>query len=73
MSLQIQPVEKMVSHMEATTSEKDMLTQCGFTPEEIASLLWLRQWYQSGGSDRIEIIRRLEFLKRLVMAGKMEP
>ena len=73
MSLQIQPVEKMVLHTEATTSEKDMLTQCGFTPEEIASLLWLRQWYQSGGSDRIEIIRRLEFLKRLVMAGKMEP
>ena len=73
MNPQIQPVEKMVSHTETTTTERDMLTQCGFTTEEIASLLWLRQWYQSGGSDRVEIIRRLEFLKRLVMTGKMEP
>ncbi len=50
----------------------DMLTQDGFSSEEIGSLLWLRQWYQNGGSDRIEVVRRLEFLKLMVMNGKIE-
>ncbi len=72
MNLQIQPVEKLVSNTETTTSERDMLTQCGFTPEEIASLLWLRQWYQNGGSDRINVVRHLEFLKFLVKSGKLQ-
>jgi hypothetical protein len=65
-------------HSEETTrlgailSEKDMLAQWGFTPEESASLLWLRQWYQTGGSDRAVIIRHLEFLKLLVRGGELE-
>ncbi len=50
----------------------DMLAQQGFTSDEILSMLWLRQWYQNGGSDRTEIIRHLEFLKLLVLNGKME-
>ncbi len=37
--------------------------------QEIASVLWLRQWYQSGGSDRAIIVRRLEFLRFLVQNG----
>lgn len=73
MNRQIQTLEEMVSNTQTTTSEIDMLTQCGFTPEEIASLLWLRQWYESGGSDRVEVLRRLEFLKLLVISGKMDP
>jgi hypothetical protein len=73
MNPQIQPVEEMVSNTQTTPSEGERLTQCGFTTEEIASLLWLRQWYQSGGSDRVEIIRHLEFLKLLVISGKLEP
>jgi hypothetical protein len=32
----------------------------------------LRQWYQMGGSDRVQIVRHLEFLKLLVLNGKME-
>ena len=47
-------------------SERDLLVRCGFSHEEIASLLWLRQWYQTGGSDRVQIVRHLEFLKLLV-------
>ncbi|MDQ2713977.1 MAG: hypothetical protein M3Z08_03640 [Chloroflexota bacterium] len=50
----------------------DMLVQSGFTSEEIMALLWLRQWYQSGGSDRVEVVRHLEFLKLLVLNGKIE-
>jgi hypothetical protein len=46
MNPQIQPVEEMVSNTQTTPSEGERLTQCGFTTEEIASLLWLRQWYQ---------------------------
>ncbi len=70
MNPQTQPLE-MVTNNE-TATEMDTLMQCGFTTEEIASLLWLRQWYQSGGSDRVEIVRHLEFLKLLVVSGKME-
>jgi len=72
MNPQTQPLE-MVTSTETATSETDNLIQCGFTTDEIASLFWLRQWYQSGGSDRIEIMRRLEFLKLLVVSGKLEP
>jgi hypothetical protein len=62
----------MVNNTEIATTEMDMLTQDGFSSEEIRSLLWLRQWYQNGGSDRIEVVRRLEFLKLMVMNGKIE-
>jgi hypothetical protein len=63
----------MVNDTEITTSETDVLTQNGFTSEEIVAMLWLRQWYQNGGSDRIEVVRHLEFLKLMVMNGKIEP
>ena len=55
-----------------TANEQEFLAQNGFTPDEIVSLLYLRQWYQNGGSDRIEVIRHLEFLKMLVANGKIE-
>jgi hypothetical protein len=61
-----------VASTESETTEIDTLTQSGFTSDEIMSLLWLRQWYQNGGSDRTEIIRHLEFLKLLVLTGKLE-
>ena len=48
-------------------SETDRLAIIGFTADEIISLLWLRQWYQNGGSDRIEIVRRLEYLKSRIL------
>ena len=52
--------------------ESDGLAQSGFTPDEIISLLWLQQWYQNGSSDRVTMVRHLEFLKLLVMNGKLE-
>jgi len=51
--------------------ETEALAQKGFTQDEIASLLRLREWYQHGGSDRIDVIRHLEFLKFLVSNGKL--
>jgi hypothetical protein len=48
---------------EMRVPEKDELVASGFTTEEMVSLLWLRQWYQTGGSDRVPIVRHLEFLK----------
>ena len=48
-------------------TETDRLAIIGFTSDEIISLLWLRQWYQNGGSDRIEVVRRLEYLKLRVL------
>ncbi len=56
----------------AIPSEKELLAQWGFTAEEITSLLWLRQWYQVGGSDRAVIVRYLEFLRLLVRSGELE-
>lgn len=65
------PLE-IVRQTEDSSSEMDVLMQHGFTTDEVISLLWLRQWYQTGGSDRMEIVRHLEFLKTLVTSGKME-
>lgn len=63
----------IVPGAENAVAEAEILARCGFTPDEIVSVLWLRQWYENGGSDRIEIVRRLEFIKRLVLSGKLEP
>ena len=63
---------EMDSLVQTTGTETDTLAQCGFSPEEIVAVLWLQQWYQTGGSDRVQIVRHLEFLKLLVMNGKME-
>jgi len=66
-----QPLE-MLSDVDNTVSDTDVLTQLGFSQDEIISVLWLRQWYQHGGSDRVEVLRHLEFLKLLVVNGKIE-
>jgi hypothetical protein len=55
-----------------TVTETELLAQNGFTQDEIVSVLWLRQWYQNGGSDRVEVIRHLEFVKLLVLNGKID-
>ena len=66
------------THLETSTytelalSETDMLAGWGFTQQEITALLWLRQWYQTGGSDRANMIRHLEFLRLLVQSGDLE-
>ena len=65
------PIE-MVNNVETATTEQDTLAQSGFSSDEIVALLWLRQWYQNGGSDRVEVVRRLEFLKLMVASGKIE-
>jgi len=66
-----QPLE-MITNVEQTVTETEALEQNGFSQDEVISLLWLRQWYQNGGSDRMEIVRHLEFLKYLVMHSKIE-
>ena len=64
--------EKTFETTEIVTTDAETLEQSGFTSEEIVSLFWLRQWYQNGGSDRVEVVRHLEFLKLLVTSGKIE-
>ena len=63
---------KPLENPEIVTTDTDTLVESGFTPEEVVSMLYLRQWYQTGGSDRVEVIRHLEFLKLMVMSGKIE-
>ena len=62
----------IATHVETVVLEREWLVQYGFTPEEISALLWLRQWYQAGGSDRMQLVRNFEFLKLLVRSGKLE-
>jgi len=62
----------ITTYSEANVTEMNLLGQWGFTAEEIASLLWLRQWYQNGGSYRATIVRHLEFLRLLVRSGELE-
>jgi hypothetical protein len=52
--------------------EKDSEVACCFTFDEIVSLLWLQHWYQSGGSDRVVLVRHWEFLRLLVLNGKLD-
>ncbi len=66
-----QPLE-LETTVENGVTETELLTQSGFTQDEIVSLLWLRRWYQNGGSDRVEIVRHLEFIKLLVLNGRIE-
>jgi hypothetical protein len=74
MNPQIQSEKELdiTNNADITITEVGALTENGFTSEEIVSLLYLRQWYQTGGSDRVEVVRRLEFLKLMVMNGKIE-
>lgn len=58
--------------VETATAEGEALASLGFTNDEIVSLLWLRQWYQYGGSDRVEIVRHLEFLKQRLLQGQID-
>lgn len=58
--------------IETGVTEIETLARQGFSDDEVMSLIWLRQWYQHGGSDRVEIVRRLEFLKQLVLQGRIE-
>ena len=73
MNHQIQAEERsMATHVETDAAERDQLAQCGLSIEEIVALLWLRRWYQTGGSDRMELLRHWEFLKWLVRASLLE-
>ena len=74
MNPQIQSEKELTitNNTDITITETDELLKNDFTPDEVVSLIWLRNWYQTGGSDRVEVIRHLEFLKLLVVSGKME-
>ena len=70
MQTETQPEWSMYADIEA--HDTDLLTGWGFDPQEIASLLRLRQWYQNGGSDRARMVRHLEFLRLLVQSGELD-
>jgi hypothetical protein len=70
--MQTQAQPELSTYSDIALSETDMLADWGFDRYEIASLLWLRQWYQTGGSDRASMVRHLEFLKMLVQSGELD-
>jgi hypothetical protein len=70
--MQTKAQHELSTYAELAVSDTDLLAGWGFDAHEIASLLWLRQWYQAGGSDRATIVRHLEFLRLLVRSGELE-
>jgi hypothetical protein len=66
-----QEQDEMIVHPDTMVTDLEGLEADGFLSEEIVSLLWLRQWYQTGGSDRVAVLRHWEFLKLLVLTGKL--
>ena len=72
MHIHAKEYSEITANMQTMVTESDGLAQSGFTPDEIISLLWLQQWYQNGGSDRVTMVRHWEFLKLLVINGQLE-
>ncbi len=73
MNPQIQSEKSFETSMIPTTiTDEDELAQRGFTADEIVSLFYLRQKYETGGSDRVEVVRHLEFLKMMVLSGRID-
>ena len=62
----------LAAHTQTVMTDLERLAGCGFTSEEIVSLLWLQKWYQTGGSDRVALARQWEFLKFLVLTDKLD-
>ena len=62
----------IAAHTQTVMTDLERLAGCGFTSEEIVALLWLQQWYQAGGSDRALLVRHWEFLRHLVLTGKLD-
>jgi hypothetical protein len=62
----------MAAHTETIVTDEEGLAGRGFTSEDIVSLLWLQRWYQTGGSDRVVLLRHWEFLKFLVLNGTLD-
>ncbi len=62
----------IAAELEPILTALERLAECGFTASESTALLWLRTWYQSGGSDRMQLVRHWEFLKRLVVSGRLD-
>ena len=71
--MQTQAQAEQSTDSDIAVNDIDLLAGWGFDPHEIASPLWLRQWYQTGGSDRATMVRHLEFLRLLVQSGELEP
>ena len=70
--MQTQAQADRSTSVDIAVNDADLLARWGFDPHEIASLLWLRQCYQNGGSDRAPVVRHLEFLRLLVRRGELE-
>ncbi len=62
----------MAAYTETIVTDVEGLAGCGFTSEDIVSLLWLQKWYQTGGSDRVALLRHWEFLKFLLLNGTLD-
>src|SRR2546423_15537094 len=73
MNHQIQAEEEraLAMRVETDAAERDQLAQCGLSTEEIVAFLWLRRWYQTGGSERLEVLRHSEVPKMMCQGSAL--
>src|SRR5215469_6591372 len=60
------------THLETEAALWEQLAQRDWSLEEIVAFLWLRRQYQTGGGDRMKLLRHWEFLKWLIRATLRE-
>jgi hypothetical protein len=68
----IMKTPKMAAQPEPIVTDLERLAESGFRSEEMVALVFLQQWYQRGGSDRMALVRHWEFLKFLVLTGTVD-
>lgn len=80
-TLSTEPEQPQLFSLEAPRMKPEIievteLPALGFEPDEIVSLIWLQQAYFAGTpslNDRGSVVAGLQFIKGLVVQGKMEP
>jgi hypothetical protein len=68
----IMKTPNMATQPEPIVTDLLRLAECSFRSEEMVALVFLQQWYQTGGSDRMALVRHWEFLKFLVLTGTVD-
>lgn len=63
---------EMATQAEMSVPELESLARSGFTSEEMGTLFRLQQWYQTKGNELLALVRHWEFLKYLVLTGKLD-
>jgi hypothetical protein len=63
---------QMLSSLAPLKRVKVTFSERAISSVSFMALVFLQQGYQAGGSDRVELLRRWEFLKYLILTGQLD-